>query len=54
MTEQGLIDVSDLSLEQLTQMAAMDDDVLGDALRRVTQAATGNPDEPVCAFNSAV
>jgi FXSXX-COOH protein len=48
-----IIDVSGLTLEDLTELTEGDESVLGRSLRRLADDLS-DPDEPIAGFNSAL
>jgi FXSXX-COOH protein len=51
--QSGMVDLSDISLAELSSLPADDDSPLARSLRRVTEELAG-PDEPIAGFNSAL
>ncbi len=49
----AMVDIADLSLAELAELAPTGDDALAHCLRRLT-ADLARPDEPIAGFNSAL
>jgi len=51
--ESDVVDVSELTLAELTRLTHSDDSPLARTLRRIAEEAA-DPDEPIAGFNSAL